>query len=63
MTAPPPTPHIRHRPRVTRVRAWGNDELGQLGDGTVTDRRAPVTVTGLTGVRAVWTGGGHSIAV
>ncbi|MEU9012700.1 RCC1 domain-containing protein [Streptomyces sp. NPDC048479] len=45
------------------VKGWGHNHTGQLGDGTVTDRQTPVPVTGLAGVRAVWTGGGHSIAV
>ncbi|WP_146058915.1 RCC1 domain-containing protein [Actinomadura rubteroloni] len=50
------------------VWAWGENDTGQLGDGTTTDRPTPVQVTGLTGVRrgpgAVATGyGGHSLAV
>ncbi len=33
------------------VKAWGDDEFGQLGDGEVTlDQPAPVSVSGLTGV-------------
>jgi len=33
------------------VKAWGDDELGQLGNGEVTlDQPAPVSVSGLTGV-------------
>ncbi|WP_116023878.1 S8 family serine peptidase [Thermomonospora umbrina] len=47
------------------VKAWGNNDEGQLGDGTTGDRSTPITV--LTGAvakfGAVAAGGGHSIAV
>lgn len=29
------------------VQCWGDDEYGQLGDGTNTDATTPVTVSGL----------------
>lgn len=35
------------------VRCWGENNEDQLGDGTGTQRLSPVTVTGLSGVRAV----------
>ncbi|MCL2013984.1 MAG: RCC1 domain-containing protein, alpha-tubulin suppressor, partial [Oscillospiraceae bacterium] len=42
------------------VWAWGNNEDGQLGDGTTTDRRTPVQVQNLTNVMAVSAGDGHT---
>jgi alpha-tubulin suppressor-like RCC1 family protein len=45
------------------VRAWGDNVLGQLGDGTATDRYSPVAVQGLTGAAAVAAGGVHSLAL
>lgn len=45
------------------VWAWGRNERGALGDGTTTDRLAPVQVSGLTGVRGIAAGTAHSIAV
>lgn len=38
------------------VWAWGDNYLGQLGDGTYTDRSTPVQVTGLTNVTSISTG-------
>ncbi|HQN77474.1 MAG TPA: hypothetical protein PLP45_04185 [Syntrophales bacterium] len=51
------------------VWAWGDNELGQIGDDTDTDRWTPVQVKGpggagfLTGVKAVAAGGSHSLAL
>ena len=43
------------------VKCWGNNEFGQLGDGTNEDRTAPVDVVGLTiGVATVSTGQHHT---
>jgi hypothetical protein len=33
-----------------RLRRWGVNDVGQLGDGTTTDRALPVFATGLAGV-------------
>ncbi len=39
------------------VWAWGNNNTGQLGDGTTIDSPAPIQVGGLTDVIAIATGG------
>jgi alpha-tubulin suppressor-like RCC1 family protein len=45
------------------VWAWGLNTNGQLGDGTTTQRKAPVQVSGLAGVVTVAAGANHSLAV
>ncbi len=45
------------------VWAWGSNEYGQLGDGTMIDSPAPIKVSGLTDVIAVAGGGYHSVAL
>jgi alpha-tubulin suppressor-like RCC1 family protein len=46
------------------VRCWGRNNSGELGDGTTTQRDAPVAVSGLaSGVSAITAGGDHSCAV
>jgi len=45
------------------VRAWGDNTFSQLGDGTVTDRPAPVPVGALTEVASVAAGSRHALAL
>jgi hypothetical protein len=46
------------------VKCWGDNEFGQLGDGTTSEHATPIDVPGLeTGVTAVATGIVHSCAV
>ena len=47
------------------IRCWGNDDYGQLGDGSFAGVGAtPNTVTGLTGTpSAVFAGGSHTCAI
>ena len=43
--------------------AWGKNDLGQLGDGTLVGRRTPVRITGLASVTAIAGGRDHGLAV
>jgi alpha-tubulin suppressor-like RCC1 family protein len=46
-----------------RAWAWGDNNIGKLGDGTTTDRHTPVPVATLTRVRAIRAGSAHSLAL
>jgi len=43
--------------------AWGDNDFGQLGDGTRVDRLAPVRVKGVTGGEEVAGGRDYSVAL
>lgn len=45
------------------VWAWGDNEFGQLGDGSTSSRLAPVQVHGLRDVTGIAAGAAHSLAV
>jgi alpha-tubulin suppressor-like RCC1 family protein len=46
------------------VMAWGEDNFGQLGNGTIKPKEAkPTEVTGLSGVSAISAGEQHSVAL
>jgi alpha-tubulin suppressor-like RCC1 family protein/predicted small metal-binding protein len=46
-----------------RVWTWGGNWMGQLGNGTFTDRMTPQPLASLSGVRAIEAGGHHCIAL
>ena len=46
-----------------RVKCWGSNGSGQIGDGTMTTRPTPVTVLGLIDAIAIAAGGSHTCVV
>jgi alpha-tubulin suppressor-like RCC1 family protein len=45
------------------VWAWGYNNSGQLGDGTIRLRTTPIQLPGLAGITAITAGGVHSLAL
>jgi hypothetical protein len=45
------------------VKCWGNNDVGQLGDGTTTPRNTPVEVSGITNAVAIESEGSNHCAV
>jgi len=45
------------------VWSWGNNNYGQLGNGSNTQRNYAVQVSNLSGITAISAGGGHSLAL
>ena len=45
------------------VWAWGDNNYGQLGDGTTTPRASPTQVSGLSNIVAIAAGASHSLAL
>jgi alpha-tubulin suppressor-like RCC1 family protein len=57
---------IEHTCAVTAagtIECWGKNQYGELGDGTTTDRLAPVQVIGVSDAAAVATGLNHTCAL
>jgi alpha-tubulin suppressor-like RCC1 family protein len=49
--------------RSSTVMAWGSNDVGQLGDGTTTNRTEPVSVSGLSDIKGVSAGGVFCLAL
>jgi alpha-tubulin suppressor-like RCC1 family protein len=54
--------HTCARTSAGQLFCWGRNTFGQLGDGTTTDRPAPVRVAGISGVATVQASGAHTCA-
>lgn len=45
------------------ILTFGENDNGQLGDGTIQDRYVPIEVPGLSGITAIAAGGFHTMAI
>lgn len=45
------------------MRCWGKNNVGQIGDGTTTNRLAPVPISGIQDVSAIAAGANHTCAI
>jgi alpha-tubulin suppressor-like RCC1 family protein len=57
------SPHTCARLRDGGVSCWGDNHLGQLGDGTTAERHAPAPVPGLHDVVGIAAGTGYTCAL
>jgi alpha-tubulin suppressor-like RCC1 family protein len=55
--------HVCVLTKTGKVRCWGRNQYGQLGDGTTTDRSSPVDVFGITNAVEVVAGAMHTCAL
>ena len=51
------------RTTISVAMAWGENEWGQLGNGTTTNSNTPVQVSNLSGVKDIAGGGHHSLVL
>jgi alpha-tubulin suppressor-like RCC1 family protein len=55
--------HTVYAKRDGTLWAWGNNNDGQLGDGTTTSRSTPLKITGVSNVKSVAAGYDHTVVL
>lgn len=63
LTAAPATGRAAEGPGTAGVLAWGESEVGQLGDGDTAETDVPVTVPGLSDATTLSIGRGFGLAL